>query len=570
MRGAGQQPFASALRPYLILALAGTFLSLPLIIYGLPFLSDDGVYHAIYYENFSAQLWAGEIYPRWLSGMYGGLGGPTFFYYPPLVYYFTNLFELLPVSTLHKLGMSAAVALVLSGMAAYIWLREIAERGPALIAACLYMLLPYHINFDLYVRGAVAEALTFVWMPLILYFVVRAGCGSRTALLGIAVSYALLSTTHLLTTVIFSPLPIVYSAISGRGAGRLWAVTRTLAALLLGASLGAAYLLPAITYQEFAYFGEMKSGAFDFERGLFSTSTVIYGSRRHFWIIIQVLLLTSVCLIAARSIGDREVTLQKRFWAAVYAGCLFMMHYASYPIWTMVTPLQMLQFPFRFNTVVSVAVLPLIAYGISAIKRPLRASTVFLSIVLSLLGILWVQDVGRATWISFFRPQPQSESSATKQQHYETYTDSHGMWPRSAPPSEADLSIEAAKIPHVDGRPAMAFVTDGQADVTVDKWKPRHIELRVSARDESVVNVSQFYYPGWTARIAGQEADLRLEPSHGLGILSVRVPAGDHRIEIRLEKLATEAAGEWISVISMLITLMLFTGIYFTRRTGVP
>ena len=55
----------------------GCVLSLPLIVYGFPFYSSD-TQHAIWYSNFSSQLWNGEFYPRWLADMNGGFGSPTF------------------------------------------------------------------------------------------------------------------------------------------------------------------------------------------------------------------------------------------------------------------------------------------------------------------------------------------------------------------------------------------------------------------------------------------------------------------------------------------------------------
>ncbi len=64
----------------LILILVGCILAFPIIFYGIPFQSDEGVPHARLYIHFSEQFWNGELYPRWLVGMNNGLGSPVLFF----------------------------------------------------------------------------------------------------------------------------------------------------------------------------------------------------------------------------------------------------------------------------------------------------------------------------------------------------------------------------------------------------------------------------------------------------------------------------------------------------------
>lgn len=81
-----------------LLAIAGTgvVLTLPVLILGVPFFSDDGVAHAMWYTHFSEQLFSGDLYPRWLVNMNAGLGSPVFFFYPPVPFFLTGV--LLPAA----------------------------------------------------------------------------------------------------------------------------------------------------------------------------------------------------------------------------------------------------------------------------------------------------------------------------------------------------------------------------------------------------------------------------------------------------------------------------------------
>src|SRR5882672_9647668 len=84
----------SRLFPIVVIPAAGLILTIPALVYGIPFFSDDGVsHHALWYIHFSTQLWAGDLYPRWLMGMNEGLGSPVFYYYPPVPFFLTSLFK---------------------------------------------------------------------------------------------------------------------------------------------------------------------------------------------------------------------------------------------------------------------------------------------------------------------------------------------------------------------------------------------------------------------------------------------------------------------------------------------
>lgn len=149
--------------PLVLILLAAVVLCLPLLVHGFWEFSDARL-HIHWSRNFSQQFWSGELYPRWLIGMNGGLGSPVFFYYPPTPYWITSL--LVPLCGFDSLGWrplawSACFGLAFSGAFSFFWLRRVTPKWPALIAALLYMLMPYHLRTDLYVHGAFAEFWAF-------------------------------------------------------------------------------------------------------------------------------------------------------------------------------------------------------------------------------------------------------------------------------------------------------------------------------------------------------------------------------------------------------------------------
>src|ERR1700730_16382153 len=209
--GPASKVIRSKLFRILVISAAGLIFTIPPLIYGIPFFSDDGVsQHALWYIHFSTQLWAGDLYPRWLMGMNEGLGSPVFYYYPPVPVFLTSLLKPFFPDDLygwHQLGLSASLALIASGFSAYLWLKDLTGRTSALLAAVLYMATPYHLAADLYIRGSFAEYWAFVWMPLVLFFAHRIVSGDKLAVAGLAVSYALLLITQPRTAPISSHTP---------------------------------------------------------------------------------------------------------------------------------------------------------------------------------------------------------------------------------------------------------------------------------------------------------------------------------------------------------------------------
>src|SRR6058998_2871942 len=90
----------------------GALLGAPVLLFGFPNPTHDGQIHEVWCSNVAAQLWSGDFYPRWLEDLNGGLGSPAFFFYPPVPFLITSLFQPLFHGAPHSwriLGLSAAL-----------------------------------------------------------------------------------------------------------------------------------------------------------------------------------------------------------------------------------------------------------------------------------------------------------------------------------------------------------------------------------------------------------------------------------------------------------------------------
>ena len=184
-------------------------LTAPALVFRAVF-GEDLYHHLVWSSHFDEQFRIGQPYPRWLFGSNAGFGGPVFYFYGPVPFYVGALISYLGIDVPRQLAVSAWLSVFLSGAAAWLWARRIGSREGALMAALVYMALPYHINVDLYQRFAYGELWSFVWLPLVLAATHAIATGSRGAIVGFALAYALLIATHLPTTLILSVLPLAY------------------------------------------------------------------------------------------------------------------------------------------------------------------------------------------------------------------------------------------------------------------------------------------------------------------------------------------------------------------------
>jgi hypothetical protein len=571
--------------PLLVCAAGLLFGALPLW-RGVPVWGDT-LFHAMWYTNFSAQLLAGDVYPRWLINLNGGLGSPVFFYYAPLPYYITTLFAfLMPgglYGTLH-LGASAALAIIASGLTAYGWLKESAGARAAAAASVLYMLMPYHLAVDVYTRDAFAEVWAFVWMPLILYFVRRSsGNSDRSKFFppGLALAYAALVTTHPPSTLIFSPIPLCYAFFTTEPQRRLRATLRTAGGMLLGAGLSSLYLLPAMLNQEFISLGDLLPGDYH-QRWLRLTNfnlLLIEGR------VTVAFLLTAGVVICAfiMSRGDGGTTAttegnagkrERLFWLSVVATCVLLMTAPGDFVWRIIKPLQIIQFPWRFNTVFCVAAAAIIANGVRAIPRTtpvgaLRLAALVGACVLVLGWVVFTVHVARKEFPSLRRGSP-AGTDAAYLKRLEQGRDAPEYRPADAASTQAGHFEQLlSRICREDGRLAKACVVEGAGTFTFERWQPREIRLRVETGGGVVFNVSQFYYPGWTAYVDGRRAH-PLAPSQPDGLLHLALPPGTHGLTLRLEKTPPESIGQLVSAASLVVLLLWLAVGVPSPKTQVP
>jgi hypothetical protein len=531
-----------------LLALIAVMLTLPVSLNGY-LTGHDHHLHVKWACFFITQLWTGDLYPRWLMGMNAGQGSPVFFFYGPVAYWITAL---LPPwtggtveATTQQLGYSVGLAVFLSGVTMLVWLRREVGALPALVGSMAYMALPYHVYVDVYKRFAFSELWAFVWLPLLFLcadrIVRREGYGLR----GFAVAYGLMVMTHLPSALICSPLPALYLLFRADSGSRVRALMTGAGAYLLGLGVSMIYLLPALTLQPNVDMSrELWTGFY-----AATSNFLFYGPRfsatdGNFWALLtQMSLITAgVGVLGSLSTWRTEQRKVVLFWLTMLLLALFMMHPLSAPIWRLASTLQAVQFPWRFNVVLTFVAAALFAYGFQAWlnnRNVWRGG--IMAIILMLLLVIWPAQVKPMLWNAM---KPFHPPASTMLNYFDA-DEYRPVWV----PRQNWLALQKVDLSGQEKRPI--FLMAGQGTLDILSWNPRDIRLHVVAHGMVDVAVRQFYFPEWVAIIDdGKMVQAHPSPE---GWLSARLPDGEYTVRFVLRPLPVEIAGRWISCITLVL-----------------
>ncbi len=339
-----------------VISLCAALVMSPVIVFGMV-VADDTDLHLLWSHYFSEQLFSGDFYPRWLMGMNKGFGSPTFYFYPPLPFYVNSLLSLVIESRTHAhyvVGFSVLLSLIVGSIGVCKWLQHYAGRQAALAGAIAYLVLPYHLITDVYARGALAELWAMAFAPY-LFYGATLFCRSKLQFFSVCtVSLWLLLLSHPPSSVVIVPLFCIYLAgfIYLNSAVLTWQDgLLCVAVMMFAALLSAFYTYPAVTLQS-----ETMAAMWDDHP--YHESFLYTGKYRG-----MLGLLVNLVSLFATVLGACVFALCARWGLrhcreiyliiALFVLATLMTTPLTKPLWDVFAMLQKVQFPWRYNTVIT-------------------------------------------------------------------------------------------------------------------------------------------------------------------------------------------------------------------------
>ena len=522
------------------------------------FLEAHDAPHSIFFLNdFDQAIRDGAFCPRWATDFALGYGYPLFILYSPLAFYVAEAFHLLGASLTASVKITYLLAFLLSGLSMYALAKRTMGRGAGLLAALAYIYIPYHL-VDIYVRSAFAEFCALGFLPLILLFFHRLlETQERRYLAWAALAYAGLILTHAPTAFIFTPLLVAYILFRlfsiVRGSGRRLLPLGMLAAggMALALGLSAIFLLPMLVEKGYVVEEQWISGSYSYDKHFVYFSQLFspfwgYGYAGEGLADQMSFQLGAVAIILALTgltfgwAGPRRGLLG--FFAAATLALLLMMTPLAAPLWRLLPLAALIQFPWRLLSLVAFT----LAFLTGGVALALEEEG--FGPALAVLALLLVVSSYGYSTPQHTEPSPRSEEPVAIID-FETFH----------PPDRVGMTIWVEEQPqtsplvpqYLAGEPLMkAHVLAQGGTVEMVRHGGASEEIVVRSPQETEVQFYTYYFPGWTAYVDGRKASIY--PSGPQGLITLRMPAGEHRVFLRFEDTPIRTAGSIISFVSLL------------------
>jgi hypothetical protein len=566
--------------------------------------THDMFLHFDQMRSFYEGLRSGEVYPRWEADTNRGFGAPTTSYYPPGVYYVTALGYLLTGDWTAALLIAQWLMMAASGLALYGYARRLMSRAAALVAMAAYVLGPYHL-LDQYQRGAIAELLGFVWMPLLLMagerLIGKSKVKSKKAkeegseggspaergskVLGLTmelrwvvvlgVSYGLFVWSHPPTAYQFSLGYVVgmgVLALLRRDAGGLFKIAL---GVLLGVALAAAYIIPAVVEQDLIHKDYILTSwpyhnTYVFVHDIFNARNFVDFYRRINALWAFGLASTILCGAALLGAGDNSKTrpmneaargFRRLFafferdgavsaalkqnvlmWMVMGLFVSFMMHKISRPIGQHIPKIEIGIFTWRMLGISALVAALLAGACWQAASVALQRQQKKALIVFAGLSLMILIGGAAFSLLSVCLPAKQASVFVPEVEHLNNAT-----LPATAPgdPEEMPDDVPPAELAEENGM------------VTVEEWKPEHRAVRVELTERDQLWIRAFNFPGWTATVDGEPA--KIITGEDLGDIQINLEAGAHEVRVDFLDTPVRRNSERVTLIAFALVIVMAT-----------
>ena len=523
---------------------------------GLPN-SADGPLHLHRSAAVARAFAAGLFWPRWFPDVYQGLGAPTFHYYSPLFYFLT--------AALHSLGLaldSAAKAVisglfVLSGLAAYAWLRRLLGAAGGLIGAAIFLSQP-HIFREFYFQGDYPQLIAILLLPVCLWaFTCLGQMNRRRDWLCAPLALAALVLAHNLTAMIGAGLLAVYWLLLLAHTGEWRGFVRGAVAAVVAALLSAFFWMPALGDVGLVQVQNLQRGFFDFRHYFLSWAELLSPipafDRRAAnppfphapgWASLAAIGLGSITafrLFFQRLARPETATASRPgFWAlaggTIALASLLLTLPVSLPVWDGTPGLNLLQFPSRLLAITAIGA-ALCAGAALAALPPQGQDWAVPAALLLIVGLTAVFLFPRHPFLRFPAISPDQTRQAEIDNSLWGMTSGNEFLPRWArPPTSAGPS--APPSPPVELH-----------------WQTPHAARFVSPTGaDSAFPLPIHYFPAWA--VLGANGPIRTGPTAD-GLLAVRGATASQSLRLIWAGTAWQRRGQTLALVGLLFWLLL-------------
>lgn len=513
-------------------------------------------------------LSTGQFPPRWVPNLGFGYGYPFYNFYPPFVYYLGEIFYFLGFSLITSTKIVMVLGFLLSGFFIYLLAKEFFGRLGGLVAAVFYIYAPY-CALDVYIRGALAEFYSFVFLPAVFWSTLKL-VKFRTKKWLIINSFflAFLLLSHNLIALTFMPfyfLYLLFLLLREKKTQRKRAILAFSLSFLLFLGLTCYFWLPALAEKKFTlvdeiltrelasykhhfvYLRQLLNSPWGYGGSLFGLEDGISFEVGKPHLILSFLAgILGFFLLLKREKKGPIFT----FSFFLFTFSLFMTSFHSQFIWDRLKPLWYLQFPWRF-LVFAAFFSSLLSGGLIAYThKRLKGSSIAKLIVFTPLFLVIFSHQ------AYFQPARFLEVT---DRDYTTEEDlkwrvskmSFEYVPKGVATKLSDIETTQLDLEKEEIAKRPFEIIKGPLEVIEIKNMPHQKVFKTKGGGDLRVNT--YHFAGWKAFVDGREAVIK--ETGKLKLITLKIPDGEHRVEVVFNDTPVRRLANILTFIAFLISL---------------
>ncbi|MHB1355188.1 MAG: 6-pyruvoyl-tetrahydropterin synthase-related protein [Anaerolineae bacterium] len=534
----------------------------------------DTLLHVYRIPQISA-LWAQGIpFSRWAPDLAYGYGYPLLNFYPPLSpYLLTTLNWLINQNAVLATSLSFTLAVTLGCLGMYILGSSVYRRWGGVLAAAAYTLAPHYI-YQTYERGSLSTALVVALFPWALWAVLqvsRKPTLKRAALAAIAI--LLVFASHASASMLFLPIPVILGLISAVKSSanqreRLLRVGAVAASIALGMALSAWIWLPSLAELPLSQYGQSVSSG----KQLYLTGfadilrwpgTVVAGEINpplsqspglaQLGLAFVAMVISTITLIHKCQVRETDTLTAWISLVSALLGLTFAFFATRYSLlfWQHLPFLYILQYPWRFLDTATIC-LALACGSLTASFRIRLGQVALIAASLVVFTANAIPYLYPPRWVELPLHPTLADATAAQQKYgifgltsWGEYLPATASW-RVNQPAFAGADEGASLADKLDR-------SDPQLDVIEQSSNSLHAELRITLKNSSTLTFATYYFPGWFATLDGAALPARADAN---GLISIKVPAGEHLLTLAFGETPLRLAADIISVLALLGVLV--------------
>lgn len=475
------------------------------------FLTDDGNWMVIRFSAFYEALKNGQFPVRFLFRLNNGYGYPVADFLYPLFMYIGVPIHVLGFNFVNTIKIILGSSLIFSSFFCFLWLKRRFDNFASLVGSILYLYFPYHL-WDVYKRGSVGEVLALAIVPFMLWSIEKGN------LILAGIGYGLLITAHNTLALLFLPIIFTYQILSSPMINKK-IFLRSLFPLILGLGLSAFFWIPAIYDKQFTIF-----------------DTVNISSYSDYFISLNNYNLLGFIFILGITIS--LIFLYKKrdkiniYFLSITLISLFLIFPFSDFIWKNIPFVDLIQFPFRFLSLITLSLVYLASSQLAILKGKVKI----------IIGVLYLLIIFLSTK-DFLKPQ-----------NYENYPDSFYSTNQDTTTVKNEYMPKWVKeVPTQMSKEKIEIIT-GEGDISNLVTNGNRYSFNFTARKNSLIQINTVYFPGWVLKIDRKDTPIVYDEN---GLIRFKILQGNHKIEAKFTETRIRLLSDAISIGSLIFILFL-------------